>query len=69
MKAFVDKVVDFIAPYWKAVMALAVPLLWAALIDLVDALQGTFADEPIVAILLTTLAVWAKSNRPRSVSN
>lgn len=58
-----DKTIEFIRHSWKAVVALAVPILMEAAIQLVEGLQGTFVDNTIAVAILTSLAVWLKANK------
>lgn len=63
-----QKIVDWIAPYWKAVVALMIPLAFDLLVGLVEGLQGTFVDNVIVVAVLTSFGVWLKANRPATLS-
>lgn len=51
----------------KAVVAVAVPILWEAVVEIASALQGTFADNPLVSAALGAIAVWFARNGPKPV--
>lgn len=58
------KVWAYIKYVAKAVMAVAVPILWEAVPEIVTALQGTFADSPLMSIILGGIAVYLVRNGP-----
>lgn len=49
----------------KAVAAVAVPILWEAAVEIIEALQGTWADNVTVSALLGALAVYLVRNGPK----
>jgi hypothetical protein len=56
---------------WKAVVALLIPLLWTAAIDLLDGLAETLNTDAswpsaIVLSVIAAVSVWLKANRPPS---
>jgi len=53
----------FITASWKAVVALAIPIIWEAGVQLVDGLQGTFVDNTYALAVLTSVGVWLKANK------
>lgn len=61
------KIKGYIRYSAKAVYAVAVPLLWEAVIEIITALQGTFVDNPLVSAALGAIAVWFARNGPKPV--
>ena len=60
-----EQVIGYVRYAWKAIVALLIPLAWTLAVDLVDQLQGTFADNMIFVAVLTSLGVWLKANGPK----
>lgn len=59
------KVKGYTVYAWKAVIALAVPIFLEALIHLVEALQGTLVENPVVQGVLGFILVFLKANGPK----
>lgn len=56
---------DYIKYAAKAAVAVAIPILFEALVQIVDALQNSFADNPIATAVLTALGVFLVRNGPK----
>ena len=61
----VSKVLDYIKYVAKAVVAIAVPVLWESAIEIINGLQGTWADNPLVTTALAAIAVFMVKNGPK----
>jgi hypothetical protein len=55
---------SFLQQSWKAVIALAIPILWMGAIQLFEGLEGTFVDNEIALAVVTAVGVWLKANKP-----
>lgn len=59
-----QSILDHLRNWWKALIAVAVPILWEAAIDIINGVEGSFDGNAFAVAAISGILVWLKANRP-----